>query len=137
MANELSGLIASSMANSVATSSQSSSASKLNINGEKLVNLPTPHNPLSPTQKDIEIEEFQKKIQGPGKLDALVNRANDLVQNIRRELRFTLEEDSGKTVVKVIDSETGEVIRQFPSDELLKLAKSLEQAGGILIKEEV
>lgn len=137
MANELSGLIASSMANSVATSSQSSSASKLNINGEKLVNLPTPHNPLSPTQKDIEIEEFQKKIQGPEKLDALVNRANDLVQNIRRELRFTLEEESGKTVVKVIDSETGEVIRQFPSDELLKLAKSLEQAGGILIKEKV
>ena len=46
------------------------------------------------------------------------------MQTIRRELQFTVDEDSGLTVVKVFNKETDELIRQIPSEDFLKLAKT-------------
>ena len=56
--------------------------------------------------------------------DALKN-VSGYVQNIARELRFTVDEELGTTVVTVVDEYTGEVIRQLPSEDLLELARSL------------
>lgn len=46
----------------------------------------------------------------------------------QRKLEFSIDEDSGRNVVKVIDSDSGDIIRQFPSEEVLKLS-SLARAG--------
>lgn len=48
-------------------------------------------------------------------------------QSIRQHnLKFDVNEDLGRTVVKVIDSETGDLIRQIPSEELVALAERIE-----------
>ena len=39
-----------------------------------------------------------------------------------------------QTVVRVIDKQTGEVIRQMPSKELLEIAKSLDRLQGLLVR---
>jgi flagellar protein FlaG len=56
---------------------------------------------------------------------------NDYVQQVGREIRFSVHEGSGRTVIKVMNSETQELIRQIPSDELLALAEFLEDAQEI------
>jgi flagellar protein FlaG len=60
-----------------------------------------------------------------GQLDDAVARLNDYVQVVRRELEFSVHDDSGMTVVKVLDRESGEVIRQIPSEEALQVVKKL------------
>ena len=45
-------------------------------------------------------------------------------------LEFAIDEDSGQTIIKVLDPETKEVIRQLPSQEVLALAASLEQLNA-------
>ena len=50
-------------------------------------------------------------------------------------LQFSLDESSGRTVARVVDSETGEVIRQIPSKELLEIAKSIDKMQGVLLKQ--
>jgi flagellar protein FlaG len=50
-------------------------------------------------------------------------------------LQFTIDEDSGTTVVKVVDSQTNEVIRQIPAEELLALARSMSKTEGLLISQ--
>ncbi|MDD5176134.1 MAG: flagellar protein FlaG [Sterolibacterium sp.] len=50
-------------------------------------------------------------------------------------LDFSIDEQSGKTVVRVTDSDTGEVIRQIPSKEMLEIARSLDQMQGMLLKQ--
>jgi flagellar protein FlaG len=60
-------------------------------------------------------------------LKAAVTQLNDYVQSISRTVSFSIDEDSGKTVVKVYDGETEELIRQMPGDETLKLAASLQK----------
>lgn len=66
------------------------------------------------------------------KLKAAVQDIEKFVQSVKRNLAFSIDEASGKVVVKVIASETGEVIRQIPSEEALKLADSLSTAGSVL-----
>jgi len=65
----------------------------------------------------------------------VVNTANDLVKPFNDSLLFSLDEDTGTTVVKVVDTETKEVIKQIPSEEMLALAKALDQLRGLLVKQ--
>ena len=68
------------------------------------------------------------------KLADVVKHLNDYVQSIQSDLQFSVDEDSGRTVVKVVDTQTKEVIRQFPSEEALNLAKTLPKGEGLLIR---
>lgn len=56
-------------------------------------------------------------------LQDAVQKMNMYVQNIQRDLQFSVDEASGRNVVKVIDSKSKEVIRQIPSEEVLALAR--------------
>ena len=68
------------------------------------------------------------------RLQDAVGELNSFVQNIRRNLEFTIDDESGRIVIKVIDSESKEVIRQIPPEEAVQLARTLEHAkdGTIL-----
>lgn len=59
------------------------------------------------------------------KLQETVREMNQKVQNLRRNLQFSIDDQSGRTVIKVIDSETHEVLRQIPSEEILNVAHRL------------
>lgn len=67
-------------------------------------------------------------------LDSAVRQLNDYVQSVSRDLQFSIDKDSGHTVIKVVDSRTKEVIRQYPAEEALRVAKSLSQGQGLLIQ---
>ncbi|EHQ51649.1 flagellar protein FlaG protein [Ectothiorhodospira sp. PHS-1] len=68
-------------------------------------------------------------------VDDAVNRINDFVQVVQRNLQFTIDDSTGKTVVKVFDSESEELIRQLPPDEILAVAAYLDEVRGLLVKE--
>lgn len=67
-------------------------------------------------------------------LNEVVAQVQDHVQNIRRQLNFVVNNDIGKTVIQVTDSETHEVIRQIPSEEFIEIAKALEKTQSLLMK---
>lgn len=69
-------------------------------------------------------------------VESAVKRANQVVQASVRDLEFTVDDSSGKTVVKVVDRATKEVIRQIPSDEMLAIAESIERMQGLLVKQQ-
>ena len=58
-------------------------------------------------------------------LQQAVSQLNDFVQTIQRNLQFNIDKDSGVMVVKVIDTKSAKVIRQIPTEETLKMARSL------------
>jgi flagellar protein FlaG len=70
-------------------------------------------------------------------VQSAVSKLNDYVQNIQRTLSFSIEENTGITVVKVFDTQTDELIRQIPLEETIKLAASIEaNLSNLLIKEQ-
>lgn len=62
-----------------------------------------------------------------------VARLNDYVQSVERDLRFSIDSESGRTVITVSDRETSEVIRQIPAEITLNLAKQLNRDEPILL----
>lgn len=69
-------------------------------------------------------------------VEVAVASIQDFVQSVRRNLNFSLEEGSGRVVVKVTDAGSGEVIRQIPSEEALQLAENLSEVRSLLFKAE-
>ena len=70
---------------------------------------------------ETKTEERQQKVK------EAVTRLNDHVQTVQRNLQFKLDDDSGKTIITVVDRNTSEVVRQIPDDVALKLAQDLQQ----------
>lgn len=71
------------------------------------------------------------------KLKMAVQEIEKFVQSVKRNLEFSIDEPSGKVVVKVIASDSGEVVRQIPNEEVLKLANSLNDASSLLFSAKV
>jgi flagellar protein FlaG len=68
-------------------------------------------------------------------LEQTITQLNDYVQSIQRELQFSIDEESGDTIVKVIEKATNEVVRQIPAEDLMETLKSLNQNAttGVII----
>lgn len=78
----------------------------------------------------------EQSAPGAVEVDRVVNELNELVQNTQRALQFSVDQDSGRTVIRVMDKETDEVIRQIPPEEALKLAQRFEDSLGALMQTE-
>lgn len=64
-----------------------------------------------------------------------VTKVQKAIEPIASNLVFSIDEDSGRTVVKVIDSSTKETIRQIPSEEVLEIARALDKLQGLLLRQ--
>lgn len=100
------------------TAQQSKSGKELPVTAEKAESVSTSEQPQA-SQKVAE------------NLDTAVATVNDYVQSIQRDLQFSVDKELEKTVVKVVDSDSGEVIRQIPEDVFLELARNLKQNGEL------
>jgi flagellar protein FlaG len=72
---------------------------------------------------------------GQAELGNAIADLNKVAQANAQGVRFSLDEDSGRTVVKVVDTQTDKVLRQIPSVEALKLWRSIEQMQGVMLRD--
>lgn len=81
------------------------------------------------TKSDVQQKPSAQKL-----LDA-VKSMNDFVDSINSSLKFSVDDKSGQTVVKVVDNETKEVIKQIPSEEVLAMAQAVDKLKGLLVQQ--
>ncbi|USX15859.1 flagellar protein FlaG [Oxalobacteraceae bacterium OTU3CAMAD1] len=88
--------------------------------------------------------ETASAVKGPAnvpsaeQLKEAVSQLNKASQDKSQGLEFSIDNDSKRTVVKVIDQTTKEVLRQIPTPEALEIAKALESkssTAGLLIQQ--
>ena len=68
-------------------------------------------------------------------LTQAVGELNRYVAGTRTDLRFAVDTDAGQLVVSIIDAENGQVLRQMPSVEALRIARYLEHDRLGLIRQ--
>ncbi len=71
------------------------------------------------------------------KVKSAVSEIEKFLKASQRNLEFSTDEESGKIVVKVIASDSGELIRQLPSEEALRIARNLSDANSVLFDAKV
>jgi flagellar protein FlaG len=74
-------------------------------------------------QENIDIREAMERVAGTAML-------------FNRKIKLEVESDLNMVIVKIIDSETKEVIRQVPPEELVALSKNAKDLKGLLIDKE-
>lgn len=93
-----------------------------------------------PAGNDLPASEENQPVNEQ-QLREVVEQLNDHVQAINRDLHFSVDDDSGKTIIKVTNSETEELIRQIPSEEVLRISRNLaeqfDDATGLLFQTSV
>lgn len=70
------------------------------------------------------------------KLQATVEKMNELMKESDRSLQFSVDDSSERVVIKVVDLQTEEVIRQIPTEETLKFSEFLEGMVGMIFDEQ-
>jgi flagellar protein FlaG len=91
-----------------------------------------------------EIEEQESIDVSAEQIESAVSQLSEFVKTNNRQLNFSVDEGSNKQVVKVTDSESGKIIRQIPTEEVLKLSERLQDlqtevgtAVGLLFNKQV
>ena len=92
--------------------------------------------PVAPTASVAAVAAAadQARAPDPDAVKEAVAAANDAMKGIKSELDFSIDEDTGRTVVRVVDRRTGDIIRQMPAKELLEIAKTLDRLQGLLVR---
>lgn len=68
-------------------------------------------------------------------LEQALAEANQQPSVVAANLSFSIDQDSKRVVVKLIDNTTQDVIRQIPSEEFLRMSRAIQQMQGLLVKE--
>ena len=63
-------------------------------------------------------------------LQDAVNKLQDYVDKYERDLKFSIDDDTGRTVVRLLDNDSN-VVKQYPSEDVLSLISNLEQNKGL------
>lgn len=94
-------------------------------------------------QSVADIELPQQAVKGMTSAESFdrvkqaTEQINQVVQKLGRDLQFSVDPDTHTQVVKVVDTQTKEVIRQMPTQEMLAIAKALDKLQGLLLKDKV
>lgn len=90
------------------------------------------------TQTAVEpVAKTSKSAQpSTAEVESAVKKVQNFVSAKAADIQFSIDEDIGVTVVKVIDRGTKDVIRQIPSEEMLEIAKALDKLQGLLVKQQ-
>jgi len=92
-----------------------------------------------PAEKALRVVEPMAETAPPGRddIESAVRDINEAVQVVRRNLQFSVNEDSGRIMITVMDAETSEVVRQIPPEKLVAAAENLTALRGLLYEDEV
>ena len=74
-----------------------------------------------------------QEVLSPQQLEKVAQQLQEFVGEMNRGLEFSVDTDSGRDVIKVIDKSSGDLVKQYPSEEVLSLvAKLSDMVGGLV-----
>ncbi|MES1989104.1 MAG: flagellar protein FlaG [Pseudomonadota bacterium] len=86
---------------------------------------------LKPVVK-TENAKIESAVIDKGELVTAVKKLNDLVAPALQTVQFSLDDQSERMVVKVVDTASKQVLRQIPNEEVLAMSKTLDKLQGLI-----
>ena len=94
---------------------------------------------IQPTQSISASGESEQAVNENQNIETEVTKAISQIQIMmdlrNRSVSFTRDQETGADIIKVIDDNTGDTIRQLPSEELLTFMKNLTRMLGTFLDE--
>lgn len=104
--------------------------------GASEVAVATPVNVEAKPSVAVDAPQIAEQQPSAAQLQNVVDNMNKAMKQSNKNLEFTVDSDTHKSIVKLVDTETGEVIRQFPSEEALAISRAIDHIQqGLLLKQ--
>lgn len=97
---------------------------------------PTADSTAKPVTQASQADKEKAAKPEDSNVDGALSKLKSKFQEDHRNLDFSVDDSTGEVVVKVLDGESGKLIRQIPSEEVLKLAKQLDDVRSLMFKAE-
>ncbi|MCB0281012.1 MAG: flagellar protein FlaG [Calditrichae bacterium] len=86
-----------------------------------------------PADTQTENEKFTKNTgEQPADLDKIIEHANKVAKTANKEINFQVNEQGEPPTIIVTDKQTGKVIRQIPSEEMMRLSDRMDEFIGLI-----
>ena len=82
-------------------------------------------------------EQKSAEVLDKATLTGAVNKLNEYVAPALQTIEFSIDDESDRIVVRVVDTETQKVLRQIPNEEVLAISKTLDKLRGLVIRQTV
>ncbi|MEE9929311.1 flagellar protein FlaG [Microvirgula aerodenitrificans] len=86
-------------------------------------------------RNDADAARAKDQKQQPDALQKSVQQFNQTMQLMQSDLEFSVDEDTKMRLVKVVNRETNEVIRQIPNEQIVQFAKVFDELRGLLLSD--
>ena len=70
-------------------------------------------------------------------IEGIIKELNQFIQIFNTKIAFEIDKETKKTILRIVDVETNEVIRQIPPEELLKISRRISELLGLIINEKI
>ncbi len=101
-------------------------------NTQRSITLP---NTISPSASNSLQLSSKDELRSEELIKQAVENIQETVGNLAHNLRFSVDHDTGKTIIKVMDAHTEEIIRQIPTEEAIEIARTLDKVQGLLFND--
>lgn len=68
---------------------------------------------------------------------AAISKIEKFIAPATRDITFSVDSDTGINLIKIIDRSSNQVIRQIPTEEVLNIARALDNLQGLLVREKI
>ncbi len=81
--------------------------------------------------------QSEKKQSAKALMEKVLRDANDMMQGSATHFEFKIHEKSGEVIVKLIEDETNQVIREIPSEKLVEIITNLQELVGLCVDQKI
>lgn len=105
---------------------------------EPLLSVPLQPKVTGPVRESTAVDRTEKKSEAtPSQEPMAMTEINQALQMAGVGVRFEFNQEAEKMITKVLDVASGEVIRQMPTEDVLRLSKALGKFQGLLVDQKV
>ena len=87
----------------------------------------------SKVRAEVNMEQYSRATKEV--MQAAAQQIQGYLKDSGRNLNVSVDESTGYYVARVVNPETGEVVRSLPSEETLRIARSIDQMRGMLVNQ--
>lgn len=96
---------------------------------------PRPAAPKEEQAAEALLPSVRQTSPTPEQVKQALGEVEKAIVSVARNLQFSIDKETGKTIITVVDAVTKEVIRQIPGEEIVAIAKAIDRMQGLLLKQ--
>ncbi len=97
--------------------------------------LPKLDKKVAAPKESAELQESQIPKQAPEQIKEVIARLENTLEDVDSKIELSVDEELNQVIVRILDKESGELIKQLPPEEVLELDRFFADQSGLLVEE--